>query len=38
MAYAWSPAQHFLYFLPEPQEQGSLRPSLGVARTKGWTA
>ena len=27
--------QHFLYFLPDPQWQGSLRPSLGDARTTG---
>ncbi len=27
--------QHFLYFLPLPQGQGSLRPTLGVARTNG---
>ncbi len=25
-------AQHFLYFLPLPQGQGSLRPTFGVAR------
>ena len=27
-----SPRQHFLYFLPLPQGQGSLRPILGVVR------
>jgi len=26
-------AQHFLYFFPEPQGQGSLRPIFGLART-----
>ena len=26
--------QHFLYFLPLPQGQGWLRPTLGEARTK----
>lgn len=25
--------QHFLYFLPEPHGQGSLRPTLGWVRT-----
>jgi hypothetical protein len=29
--------QHFLYFLPEPQGQGSLRPTLpgGAAKDEG---
>jgi len=27
--------QHFLYFLPDPQGQGSLRPIFGPERTKG---
>ena len=26
---------HFLYFLPEPQGQGSLRPTLGASRRTG---
>lgn len=31
-AYSAVAAQHFLYFLPLPQGQGSLRPTLGAAR------
>ena len=27
--------QHFLYFLPDPQGQGSLRPIFGLERTNG---
>src|ERR1035437_6561763 len=29
--------QHFLYFLPLPQGQGSLRPTLAPERTTCWT-
>ena len=29
---------HFLYFLPEPQGQGSLRPTLAEPRTTVWGA
>jgi hypothetical protein len=29
----WPWPWHFLYFLPEPQGQGSLRPTLAAART-----
>ncbi len=32
--YAFLP-QHFLYFRPLPQIQGSLRPTLGIALTTG---
>src|SRR5438270_13747186 len=28
--------QHFLYFLPDPQGQGSLRPTLAAPRTTCW--
>ena len=28
--------QHFLYFLPLPQEHGSLRPIFGVSRRTVW--
>src|SRR5580700_2546350 len=28
---------HFLYFLPEPQGQGSLRPTFSAPRTTCWT-
>jgi hypothetical protein len=30
--YATGAPQHFLYFLPLPQGQGSLRPIFGVSR------
>src|SRR5580700_12222400 len=30
--------QHFLYFLPLPQEQGSLRPGAGMDRRGAWPA
>src|SRR5271157_6440498 len=34
--YEFAP-QHFLYFLPLPQGQGSLRPTLAPERTTCWT-
>ena len=34
MAYAFAP-QHFLYFRPLPQIQGSLRPTLGADLVNG---
>src|SRR5437764_6145307 len=35
LPYAVTP-QHFLYFLPEPHGQGSLRPTLAAPRTTCW--
>lgn len=28
--FTFTPPQHFLYFFPEPQGHGSLRPTLGA--------
>src|SRR5437899_12830839 len=35
LSYAVTP-QHFLYFLPEPHGQGSLRPIFAAPRTTCW--